>query len=69
MDDQQPFRPDKLRPADLAEILSAVGPKPVTVEMLQADFDDGAPINDDGTINLVSYLAWLLKETTPGAGD
>ena len=31
------------------------GPRPVTVEMLQADIDDGAPTNPDGTMNLVHY--------------
>ncbi len=60
--------PQGLRLEDLATILSALGPKPVTVAMLQADIDDGAPVNSDGTLNLVQYLAWILKES-PGAGD
>ena len=60
--------PQGLRLEDLARILSAMGPKPVTVEMLQADIDDGAPVNRDGTLNLIHYMAWLLREGT-GAGD
>jgi hypothetical protein len=28
----------------------------------QADVDAGAPTNGDGTINLVHYAAWLVKE-------
>jgi len=51
----------------LARILSAAGPKVVTVDMLQADIDAGAPTNADGTINLVHYVAWLVKEM--GHGD
>ena len=53
--------PQALRLEDLAQILSAMGPKPVTVEMLQADIDDGAPVNLDGTMNLLQYAAWLAR--------
>ena len=57
----------KLNPAALslteaARILSASGPKPVTAELLRADIDAGAPTNPNGTINLVHYTAWLVKE-------
>ena len=31
-------------------------------ETLQADIDDGAPVNTDGTVNLVHYAAWLVRE-------
>jgi hypothetical protein len=62
-----PLSPQALRLADLARILSALGPRPVTVEMLQADIDAGAPTNADGTLNLVHYVAWLVKEM--GRGD
>jgi hypothetical protein len=57
-----PLNPQALRLVDMARILSASGPKPVTVEMIQADIDDGAPRNPDGTMNLVQYAAWLVKE-------
>ena len=62
-----PLNPQSLRLEDLARILSASGPKPVTVEMLQADLDDGAPMNRDGTMNLVQYVAWLVRELAHGA--
>ena len=55
------LNPQGLRLGDLARILSASGPKPVTVEMLEADIDDGAPVNPDGTMNLVQYVAWMVK--------
>ena len=57
-----PLNPQALRLADMARILSASGPHPVTVEMLQVDLDDGAPVNPNGTMNLVHYAAWLVKE-------
>ncbi len=56
------LNPQALRLDDLAQILSAMGPKPVTVEMLQADIDDGAPVNHDGTMHLLHYAAWLVRE-------
>jgi hypothetical protein len=62
-----PLNPQALRLEDLARILSVSGPKPVTVEMLRADIDDGAPVNADGSMNLVLYVAWLLREM--GHGD
>jgi len=62
-----PLDPQALRLADLARILSALGPRPVTVEWLQADIEAGAPTNADGTMNLVHYVAWLVKEM--GRGD
>jgi len=34
--------------------------------MIQTDIDDGAPLNADGTLNLVHYAAWLVKEMATG---
>lgn len=53
--------PQALRLADVARVLTALGQKPVTVEMLQKDIDNGAPRNPDDTMNLVHYAAWLVK--------
>jgi len=49
--------------ADLARLLSRVGARPVSEEMIRRDVDSGAPANADGTVNLVHYAAWLAKET------
>jgi len=59
-----PLNPQALSPEELARILTASGPKPVTVEMIQNDIDEGAPVNPDGTINLVRYAAWLVKNVS-----
>jgi hypothetical protein len=45
-----------------ARLLSAAGPKPVTADMVRDDIDDGAPTNADGTLNLVHYAAWQIRE-------
>jgi len=64
-------RQDRLNPTalalhDAAMILTKVGGGRITVEMLEADVDAGAPLNPDGTLNLVHYAAWLVKETSRG---
>ena len=61
-----PLNPQALRLADVAHVLTALGPKPVTVEMIEADIDNGAPVNANGTVNLVHYAAWLVKEISSG---
>jgi hypothetical protein len=61
------LNPNALALADAARLLARVGGQAVTIEMLQADLAAGAPTNADGTINLVHYAAWLLKEM--GRGD
>jgi len=68
MDGPNPrLSPTALPLADAARLLSAVGGQAVTVEMLQADVAAGAPTNADGTLNLVEYAAWLVKEAASGA--
>lgn len=49
---------------DAARLLSAAIGEHVSVEMLQADIAAGAPTNADGTLNLVHYAAWLVRETS-----
>jgi hypothetical protein len=54
--------PSAMSVDDAARVLSRIGGQTVTQEMLRADIDAGAPANRDGTINLVNYAAWLVKE-------
>ncbi len=61
------LNPAALSVADAARLLSRVGGRPVSEAVLRADLDAGAPANPDGTLNLVHYAAWLLKEM--GRGD
>lgn len=53
--------PQSLSPDELAKLLSAVG-SPVSAQLIESDIAAGAPTNPDGTINLVSYTAWLARE-------
>jgi len=60
--DKPALNPAALGVEDAAKVLTRMGGKPVTAAMLEADIDAGAPTNADGTINLVHYAAWLVKE-------
>ena len=50
--------------AQVSQVLSAAGGRRITEAMVHADIDAGAPVNADGTINLVHYTAWLVREIT-----
>ena len=50
-----------LQPEMLVNILRGAGSRLITAETLAADFAAGAPRNEDGTVNLIEYAAWLLK--------
>ena len=56
-----------LKPKELLEVLRKVGSKHASEEQIQRDIADGAPTNPDGTINLVHYAAWLVKEMSRGS--
>ena len=49
----QQLNPASLTPEDAARMLG------ISLDMLRADLDAGAPTNADGTINLIHYAAWL----------
>lgn len=61
-----PLSPTALRLPDAARLLSRAGGQTLTVEMLEADIAEGAPTNPDGTLNLVHYASWLVKELARG---
>ena len=54
--------PNRLTVEQAARVLSTSGRKLVTAELVHRDIDAGAPTNPDGTINLIHYAAWLVKE-------
>lgn len=50
-----------LQPDMLVNILRRAGSRLISAESLAADFEAGAPKNEDGTVNLIEYAAWLVK--------
>lgn len=50
-----------LQPDMLVNLLKGAGSRLISAELLTADFAAGAPRNEDGTINLVEFAAWIVK--------
>jgi hypothetical protein len=61
------LNPQAIPITDAARLLTALSGGAITERMLQEDVAGGAPVNADGTLNLVHYAAWLCKEM--GRGD
>jgi hypothetical protein len=49
-----------IKPEELTEILRKSGSRQVSDEAVAADFEAGAPLCGDGTVNLIEYAAWLV---------
>ena len=64
--EQGPVDPNRLSVEQAAKLLSAAANLRVPAEQIAADVEAGAPTNSDGTINLVQYAAWLVKEMGRG---
>ena len=60
------LQPTSLTGVHLQQILTAAGGRPITEEMLRKDIEAGAPVNPDGTINLIHYAAWLARGMARG---
>lgn len=54
--------PQRLSIPELVAVLHTGGATDATAETIAADIDAGCPVNDDGTINLAHFGAWLVKE-------
>jgi hypothetical protein len=63
---KEPIDPNRITAAQAAKLLSAAARVRVAEELIARDIESGAPCNDDGTISLVAYAAWLLKEMARG---
>lgn len=63
-DEQQVGAPRlmSMTPEQVAKLLRHAGSEHLSVEAIRADLAAGAPTNADGTLNLVVYGAWLVRE-------
>ena len=60
-------RPEALPKESLVTALRRSGSRTISLERLEADIAAGAPVNDDGTMNVIAYTAWILKEMADDA--
>jgi hypothetical protein len=58
--------PTRLPVEQAAKLLAAAYRERIDPEKIRLDIQDGAPVNADGTINLVHYSAWQAKEMGRG---
>lgn len=63
----EPLNLQKRSPAaldidDLVRLLRASGSRHGTADRIRADIEAGAPTNADGSLNLVHYGAWLVRQ-------
>jgi len=65
-DAKSTLNPTALALVDAARVLSAASGVTVDATALEADVAAGAPVNADGTLNLVHYAAWLVREMGRG---
>ena len=66
-----PGGPGAMNPAALtveqaARVLTAVGGRWTTAETIRRHIERGAPTAADGRINLVHYMAWVIREMSIG---
>jgi hypothetical protein len=62
MSDEPRINPLAIPIPDAAKLLSSAGGRLIRAEQIEADIAAGAPRNPDGTLNLLAYAAWILKE-------
>ena len=58
-----------LTPEQVVDVLVKSGYRGMTLELLHSDFDAGAPRNANGSVNLIHYMAWILKEINSNANE
>jgi hypothetical protein len=63
---KEPMKITAIQPDKLLEILRRSGSREVCDETIADDIAAGAPVAEDGTINMIEYAAWLLKEASRG---
>ncbi len=61
------LNPAALSVTATARLLARVGGRSITEAMIERDIEDGAPTNADGTINLVHFAAWLVRDMSQRA--
>ncbi len=66
---EEQLRIQALTPENIVKILTRSGCRIMTLELLQEDIEAGLPTNADGTINLLTYAAWVIKEMNSNGNE
>ena len=60
------YKPKHLTKEGGGRVLKRAGSRTSTMENLEKDIEDGAPVNEDGTMDIIAYGAWILKGNRNG---
>ena len=63
---KEPMKITAIKQDKLLEILRRSGSREVSAETIADDIATGAPVSENGTINMIEYAAWLLREASRG---
>jgi hypothetical protein len=58
--------PTALTVEQTAQLLTAAGARHADVETIRRHIAGGAPVSAEGKVNLVHYMAWLMREVSHG---
>ena len=53
---------DHITKENFVTAMRRAGSRTLTLERLEADIASGAPVNADGTVDILKYIAWVAKE-------
>ena len=53
---------ERVAKEDFVTAMRRSGSRTLTLERLEADIAAGAPVNADGTLDILKYVAWVMKE-------
>jgi len=59
---ENPIKLTSISVPDLVKLLEQAGSRHASEESINKDIENGAPVNQDGTINLIHYASWLIRE-------
>ncbi len=65
---QGQLNPAAISAPDAARLLTAAAGIRVDEDQIAADIESGAPTNTDGSLNLVHYAAWLVRQLAQRGG-
>jgi len=55
------FDPQAIGIRDAVALFAESSERPITEAMIREDLEAGAPVNRNGTLNLIHYTAWLVR--------
>jgi len=53
---------ERVAKEDFVTAMRRSGSRTLTLERLEADIAAGAPVNADGTLDILKYVAWIVRE-------